>query len=125
MSFSIGNPFSPVINLLKGWFDWIRWFFTDVWKQSLQWIVTFWGAVVTFAGWVWFVVRWYNEILQAALDKISALGMPAFTPHGSVGQMFAVANTILPLDEAIQWMIAWLGLVGAILVFKIGKRIFI
>lgn len=118
------GQFNTIINFLKGFFDWLKWFLTEGWKELGQWFTRFWGFVVMLAAWIWVCLEfiWGKlEAIWAHIDGFDGVAWPSWT--NTVGEFLRRVNYVYPLEEHFECYIMLLALMAFLAVLKLLRAI--
>jgi hypothetical protein len=95
----------------------------EVWDKIKLFGNTTWSLVVLVVGWLFTAVVWLGDLITETLASIASLVIPTIstTLAGSVASYAALANTVLPLSEAMVFLVAYLGMLLILTIYRLVK----
>jgi len=116
--------FDTIVQFLKGFFDWISWLFTEVWRQCAFALWSVWSFVLVAAGLIYSLFDFLKTMVSAIIGMIDTLVLPTFDLScGGARRALEMANTFLPVSEFFAMLLAYLVLLGVLLGYKSLKSI--
>jgi hypothetical protein len=95
-------------------------------RSFIKWAGTLWGGIIIAVGWVFTVFHFLNSTVWPWLMS-AVQGMNFSTPHDAAASIsgasryLALVNTVLPLEELLTYLIAYLSLVVLLTKFKLWR----
>jgi len=110
--------------------DWL----SDIWQFLQYWFhemfvnvakigTSFWGLIVIFAGLLWTVLNHIVPMLSLVLDSLNAMvtGNFNYAPPSAIMNVLAIANTFMPVEELMAFGVAYGTLRGSLALYRFVK----
>ena len=124
MEGAITAAFSFLVSWLKTnlWTP-FRAVFVEVFKRLAEFFTTLWGVLVLIAGWFWTVVVFIKDSIGDVLQGLADLVLPTVSVSlaSSITSYASLANTVAPLQEAMVFLVAYLGMLIVLTIYRLVK----
>lgn len=114
--------FTALLSWFAGARTWLDWLLREIWRQVERIFTSVWGWGLITVGWIYTGAKWIGDSIGELAASIDAIQFPEIS-HGSgpMSEGLAFANTILPLEELLGFVVAYITLRLGLTVYKLIK----
>jgi phage-related protein len=95
--------------------------FREIWQKFCNFGFTIWGVITMVAGWLWFVCTSLVDMVGDVATTILEVIIPGTAINQGIATYSSLANTFVPLSEAMAFLVGYLGLHLALMGYRLVK----